>query len=156
MAGKSRGDSKHEALRKEGTLNPHPRAVTNPLFEKSEFFDPNDLLQVKYEMLRQASEERRPVIQVAPSFGFSRVTFYEIRKRFLENGLAGLFPRRRGPQRAHKLTDGVLDYVEEMLGEEPSLGARALADRVESRFGITVHPRSIERALARRQKKGQR
>ena len=56
MTGKSHGDAKHEALRKEGTLNPRPRAVTNPLFEESDFFDPHDLVQVKYEMLRQASE----------------------------------------------------------------------------------------------------
>lgn len=156
MAGNSRSDSKQEALRKEGTLNRRPQAVTDLLFEDSEFFDPHDLLQVKYEMLRQVREERRRVTQVASSFGFSRVTFYEIRKRFSANGLAGLLPRRRGPQRAHKLTDGVLDYIEEMLRQEPSLGARALADRAETRFGITVHPRSIQRALARRQKKRQR
>jgi transposase len=155
MASNARGDSKQEALRKEGTLNRRPQAVINPLFEDSEFFDPHDSLQVKYEMLRQASEESRRVTHVASSFGFSRVTFYEIRKRFSEKGLAGLLPHPRGPQRAHKLTDEVLDYVEEMLGEEPSLGARALADRIEARFGIAVHPRSIERALARRQKKRQ-
>ena len=156
MASNPRPDTKHEALRKQGTLNPRPQAVTDPLFEDSEFFDPHDLLQVKYEMVRQVGEESRAVTQVASSFGFSRVTFYQIRKRFSENGLAGLLPQPRGPQRAHKLTDDVLDYVEEILGQDSSLGARALTERVEARFGIAVHPRSIERALARRQKKHQR
>jgi len=156
MAGKSRPDSKHEALRKQGTLNPRPQAVTDPLFEGNEFFDPRDLVQVKYEMVRQASEKDCTVTQIATSFGFSRVAFYQIRKRFSENGLAGLLPQPRGPQRAHKVTDDVLDYVEEILGQDTSLGARAVADRVEVRFGITVHPRSIERALVRRQKKRQR
>jgi transposase len=156
MAGKSRGDSKQEALRQEGTLNPRPRAVTNPLFQDSEFFDSHDSLQVKYEMVRQASEEKQPVTHVASSFGFSRVTFYEIRRRFSQKGLAGLLPQPRGPQRAHKLTNDVLDYVEEILREQPSLAGRALADRVQTRVGITVHPRSIGRALARRQKKRQR
>jgi transposase len=155
MPGKTYPGSKQVALRKQRTLNPHPGAVTNPLFEDSAFFDPHDLLQVKYEMVRQASEEGQPVSHVASSFGFSRVAFYEIRKRFSQRGLAGLLPQPRGPQRAHKLTDEVLDYVEDILGQEPSLGARALAERVGARFGITVHPRSIERRLARRQKKRQ-
>ena len=156
MAGKSRPDSKHEALSKQGTLNPRPQVVTDPLFEDSEFFDPRDLVQVKYEMVRQASEEDGTVTQAAATFGFSRVAFYQIRKRFSENGLAGLLPQPRGPQRAHKVTDDVLDYVEEILGQDTSLGARALADRVEALFGIAIHPRSIERALARRQKKHRR
>jgi len=156
MADESRSDAKHEALRKQGTLNPRPQAVTDPLFEKSEFFDPHDLLQVKYEMVRQASEEDCTVTQIATSFGFSRVTFYQTRKRFSENGLVGLLPQPRGPQRAHKITDDVLDYVEEILGQDTFLGARTLADRVEARFGISVHPRSIERALVRRQKKRRR
>ena len=153
MANKSSSDTKHEALRKQGTLNPRPQVVTAVLFQKSEFFDSHDLVQVKYEMVRQASEESRTVTQVAASFGFSRVAFYQIRKRFSENGLAGLLPQPRGPQRAHKLTDDVLDYVEEILWQDTSLGARALVDQVEARFGIAIHPRSIERALARRQKK---
>ena len=156
MPGKSSSDFKQDALRKQRMLNPRPQAVTDPLFQKSEFFDSHDLLQVKYEMVRQASEKSRAVTQVAASFGFSRVTFYQIHKRFSENGLAGLLPQPRGPQRAHKLTDNVLDYVEDILGQDTSLGSRALADRVEARFGITIHPRSIERALARRQKKRQR
>jgi transposase len=153
MANRPRSDIKHEALRKQGTLHPRPQAVTAPLFENSEFFDPHDVVQVKYEMVRQASEEDCTVTHVAASFGFSRVAFYQIRKRFSENGLAGLLPQPRGPQRAHKLTDDILDYVEEIRGQDPSLGASTLAERVEARFGISVHPRSIERALARRQKK---
>jgi len=35
-------------LRKQGTLNPRPREVTDPLFAKDSFFDPRDLVQVKY------------------------------------------------------------------------------------------------------------
>jgi hypothetical protein len=44
---------KRQTLRRHGTLNPQPESVTHPLFQDSEFFDPDDLLQVKYEMLRQ-------------------------------------------------------------------------------------------------------
>src|SRR4051812_49751372 len=36
----------------QGTLNPRADDVRDPAFVDSEFFDPRDLVQVKYEMLR--------------------------------------------------------------------------------------------------------
>ncbi|NQS97719.1 MAG: helix-turn-helix domain containing protein [candidate division Zixibacteria bacterium] len=144
---------KQEALRRQGTLNPRPQAVKAPLFKESEFFDPQDLPQVKYEMLRQVGKEVKTVKETAASFGFSRVAFYQIKKRFEEWGMAGLLPQERGPRGAHKLTDEVLDYVEQALTQDHSLRAAALVDRVKDRFGISLHPRSLERAMARRQKK---
>ena len=41
---------KHQILRQTDTLNPRADRVTDELFSGSDFFDPNDLLQVKYEM----------------------------------------------------------------------------------------------------------
>ncbi|MBC8204564.1 MAG: helix-turn-helix domain containing protein [FCB group bacterium] len=144
---------KQEALRRQGTLNPRPQAVKAPLFRENEFFDPQDLPQVKYEMLRQVGKEGKTVKQSAACFGFSRVAFYQIRKRFEEWGMAGLLPQARGPRRPHKLTDEVLDYVEQALAQDHSMRAAALVDRVKDRFGISLHPRSLERAMARREKK---
>src|SRR5678816_538818 len=43
---------RQQALSAQGATHPHPQAVTDPLFRDSAFFDPNDLVQVKYEMLR--------------------------------------------------------------------------------------------------------
>src|ERR1043166_8475914 len=40
---------KRQTLRRHGTLNPQPESVAHPLFQNSDFFDPDDLLQVKYE-----------------------------------------------------------------------------------------------------------
>jgi len=145
-------DPKRDALHRQRTLNRRPQEVKAPLFQNSEFFDPRDLVQVKYEMLRQVQEEGKSVKETAASFGFSRVAFYQIRRQFEENGLAGLLPRQRGPQRAHKLTDEVMVYVEQSFARDPSLRAPALVELVKERFGIFVHPRSIERALVRRKK----
>jgi hypothetical protein len=43
-------DRKQRALEESGTVNPHARDVRDPAFVDSEFFDPRDLIQVKYEM----------------------------------------------------------------------------------------------------------
>ena len=49
--------TKRSFLRRQGTLNPRPREVTHEIFQESEFFDPEDLLQVKYEMHRLVGME---------------------------------------------------------------------------------------------------
>lgn len=146
-------DPKHEALREQRTLNPHPERVGDRLFLEHDFFDPCDLLQVKYEMLRRVRLEGRPLSEAARVFGFSRPSFYKARTAFETGGLSGLLPRRRGPKKRHKLRREVMDFLEQEMALDPSLRPAALSGRVEERFGLRVHPRSIERALARRQKK---
>jgi hypothetical protein len=67
---------KRQTLRRHGTLNPHPEAVSHPLFRGSDFFDADDLMQVKYEMLRQVHIDNGSISQSAHAFGFSRPSFY--------------------------------------------------------------------------------
>ena len=142
-----------EALHGQGTAHPRPEDVSDPLFLENSFFDPRDLVQVKYEMLRRVRREGMAVTDAAAAFGLSRVAFYQTRKRFEESGLTGLLPRQRGPRRSHKLSEEVMAFVERGLAEDPALRAPSLAEMVGERFGVSVHPRSIERALVRRQKK---
>jgi transposase len=149
-----RQDSKGRALREHGALHPRPNQVHDPIFQHSEFFDPRDLMQVKYEMIRRVRVEGRPVSEVARAFGFSRVALYQAMAAFQAEGLPGLLPRRRGPKSANKLTGEVLKFIDTQRGADGSLRAPDLAKRVQEHLGLSVHPRSIERALARRAKKG--
>ena len=68
-------------------------------------------------------------------------------------GIAGLVPRKRGPHSAHKLDDAVMTFVATLRTEDPALSVRALLPRIRARFGLNVHPRSLERALQRAEKK---
>ena len=147
-------DSKSRALREHGALHPRPDQVQDPLFQHSEFFDPRDLPLVKYEMLRRVRVESRPVSEAAKAFGFSRVALYQAMAAFQKEGLPGLLPHRRGPKAANKLTDEVLEFIDQQRAADSSLRAPALAKMVQEHMGLSVHPRSIERALARRTKKG--
>src|SRR5215831_9949218 len=146
-------DTKLRTLQQQGTLNPRPKAVRDEVFLQDEFFDPRDLVQVKYEMLRRVRTEGQSVTDAAAAFGFSRPSFYQAQAAFQQDGLAGLVPRKRGPKQAHKLTEAVLDFIRETRHTEPSMQAGILARLIHQRFGITVHPRSIQRALLRHQKK---
>jgi len=149
----SESNKKAEALKGHRSLNPTPEQVTDERFQAEGFFDPRDLVQVKYEMVRRVQEEDATVSEAARAFGFSRPTFYQAREALQAEGLAGLVPKRPGPRSAHKLTPEVMTFVEQLRGEEPGLGSEDLAEEIERRFGMSVHPRSVERALARREKK---
>ena len=148
-------DAKSSALRQRGCLHPRPDLVADELFAASAFFDPRDLLQVKYEMLRRVRVDGYPVSRSAAGFGLSRPTFYQARAAFEAGGLAALVPKKRGPRHAHKLSEAVMEVVQQALTQQPQLKAGALAELVQEQFGISVHPRSVERALARQEKKRQ-
>jgi transposase len=100
-------------------------------------------------MLRRARIDGKPVARVVKDHGYSRPTFYEAQAAFERDGLPGLLPRKRGPRRAHKLSTAVMEFINELLGEDPTLVAAELVERVRKRFKLSVHPRSIERALER-------
>ncbi len=93
------------------------------------------------------------VTSAAESFGFSRVSFYKAQAAFKEHGLAGLVPSRRGPHGAHKLSEAVIDFLLQAADEDKSRRPMTLSKLVEERFGFSLHPRTIEKALAQRQKK---
>lgn len=142
-------DPKQQALARHRTLHPHPDKVTDDLFRDQPFFDPRDATQVKYEMLRRVQVDGVAVVDAARSFGMSRPTFYEAREAFESAGMAGLLPRKKGPRRAHKLSAEVMAWVAEALRADPSLSPAGLAQRIEERFCLRVHPRSVQRALGR-------
>jgi transposase len=150
----TQSDPKCASLRAHASLNPHPEQVSDALFQVHPFFDPRDLVQVKYEMLRRVRVTGQPVGSTAAAFGFSRVRLNQLRKRFEMEGLAGLLPQGKGPRRAHKLTEEVLTFIQERLKAEPEMRTADLPQCVAKQFGISVHLRSIERALVRRRKKG--
>ncbi len=153
--GISPDDEKTAALQAQHALNPRPGSVTAPSFAAgAPFLDARDLVQVKYEMLRRVEVDGQPVSHAAAAFGFSRPAFYQAQAAFEEGGLPGLLPQKPGPRRAHKLTEEVVGYLEETLRAEPGLAAAELARKLKTRFGLSVHPRSIERRLTQRQKKG--
>jgi transposase len=145
-----RRDRKVEELAASRTLNPNPDAVQDAAFVSGEFFDTRDLVQVKYEMVRRVEADGVSVTDAASSFGFSRQSYYTAAQALAEGGLAALVPAKPGPRGAHKLTDDVLDYLEDLQARQPGLRIGDLVRAVGDRFGVVVHPRSVERALARR------
>jgi transposase len=122
------------------------------LFQNSTFFDPHDLLQVKYEMVRHVLTDGVSKTKAANLFGVSRPTVYEAESAFIQSGLQGLLPHQRGPKKAHKLDVIVMDFIETQRTKEPKITIVKLADLVQENFNVVIHPRSIARAIAHKKK----
>jgi transposase len=148
-----RRDPKLAALKESGTVNPHAQDVSDPAFVGGDFFDPRDLVQVRYEMLRRVRIDGQPIAETAARFGISRPTFYKAQDDFERAGLVGLLPEKRGPRGPHKITAEVFQFLEQLRSENDGMDIRALTEAINRRFGLSVHRRTVERALARSKKK---
>ena len=146
----ARSDSKRakkDALLEDGTLNPSPEKVHDPKFRTSEFFDPHDVVQVRYEMLRRVSLDNVPVTVASDEYGVSRPTYYQAKQSFDTAGIAGLVPKKPGPRGPHKIDDQVLAFLQARLAPGGPVRARELAKLVRRELNVELHPRTIERAL---------
>lgn len=137
--------TKHDELRRNGSFNHRADKVTAEIFKKAPFFDPHDLIQVKYEMLRAVEREWYDVTSTSETFGFSRVSFYQIKKDFDENGISGLMPKKRGPKGSRKLNGDDVDFAKSL--ESTHTKAQILTRLSEER-GVDVSKRTLERQLA--------
>jgi transposase len=145
-------DEKLKALRQSHALHPHPDQVRDPLFTSgSPFFDPRDLVQVKYELLRRVRVDGDSVSHATSLFALSRPTFYAAQTAWERGGLLGLVPEPTGPRQAHKLTDEIIVLLRPLAD---TMSSTQLARWLRDERHLIVHPRSIERALARSAKKG--
>jgi len=137
--------AKHEEMRKNGSFNHRASKVNAEIFKNSLFFDAHDLVQVKYEMIRAVEKEHREVLSTATSFGFSRVSFYQIKKEFDENGIVGLMPKKRGPKGSRKMNESDVEFARGLVDTHTK--AQILLILKEER-GIEISKRTLERQLS--------
>src|SRR5258708_8260456 len=114
-------DPKEAALAGARCLNPHPEQVTDPEFLASDFFDPRDAVQVKYEMVRKVKAGGAPVTEAAAASGYSRPAYYAAAAALESSGLEGLVPGRPGPRGGHQLTEALLAWAPEPPAPHPPL-----------------------------------
>jgi transposase len=140
--------NKQKHLEEAGLLNSNPEAVKDSLFlEHPDFFDPNDLLQVRYELLRAHIVDHDSVVAICKRYGISRQTFYNLSEKLESQGSAGLLPERRGPRGASKVTREVIAFTHTEFQREHDLSGAKLALRIGAKFGISIHRRTVEKLL---------
>jgi len=152
MVSQKRNDTmKKEAVLKEnGSFNEGYQDVIASIFQESLFFDPRDIVQVKYEMLRSASNDKKTISEIVKEYGFSRVSFYRNQTLFETGGLEALVPKKPGPKGAHKFQTEGKEFVVNYLKKKPNATAVEIARQMEASIGLKVHPQTIIRFIQKK------
>ena len=141
------GKKKREFLKKEGILNPNPERVLSSEFQSLDFFDPLDLPQVRYEMLRLARVGNVSVSEACRQFGFSREYFYRLERSFKERGYVSLLGSRKGRRPVIALNQEIVNHVAHRKMEEPGLSGEELRKEIFKIYKVECSRRTVERIV---------
>jgi transposase len=137
--------SKQDILLENGTFNRNHTKVTDQRFISDDFYDPKDLAQVKYEMLRTARESKESVEEISIRFGFSRAGFYKIKNAFEKEGISAFVSNKTGPRNAWKLTKEYQHFIDGYLLENPDASSGEIASILKAERGLEISKRTVER-----------
>lgn len=143
-------DSKVEALKANGTYNEDSQNVQAEHFKHGIFFDPHDIVQVKYEMIRCVEKDGTSIRDAASLYGFSRQTFYACRDAINEEGISGLIPKKSGPKTGYKLDEDRKRLIDRYLSDHPRAKAQEIHNALEKELDVQVTVKTISRYLAKK------
>jgi len=127
---------------KKATKNVKVELLQHP----SDFFNPLDRSQVKYEMLRAHSLDGHFITKLCKEFGYSRESFYLALEAFRKEGMAGLVDKPKGKTKPDKVTPEIVGYVIYQRAKFGLSGA-AIAKEIFREFNLKLHKRTVERIL---------
>ena len=142
--------TKSDILKQNGSFNENSESVKAEEFQKGVFFDPEDLIQVKYEMLRSVANKECTVKEASYKYGLSRQTYYLTKDAFDESGFSALFRKKTGPRGASKLNEEGQKFIEQYLVEHPDASGSEINRALAADLNIDVNVRTVERYLSKK------
>jgi len=140
-------DTKKKFLEQEGLINPKPERVSHPLFETLNFFDPLDLPQVRYEMIRAARVGNISVSEACKLFGFSREYFYKLERSFMARGYVALLGSTMGRRPIIAINQEVVNFIVHRKIEEPKVSGENLRQEIRRLYNVDCSRRTVERTV---------
>jgi len=141
---------KKEILISNGTYNKKHQQVKDEKFLTMDFYDPMDIVQVKYEMLKNTINGGQGVAKTAEEFGFSKMSYYNIKNAFEKKGMLALIPEKTGPKEAHKLTPQCQEYIDKYIQDNPAASSSNVAAALMADKGVGISKRTIDRYRAKK------
>ncbi len=140
-------DTKTEFLKKEGLINPKPERVRYQLFTSNDFFDPMDLPQVRYEMIRTARIGNINVTEACRLFGFSREYFYKLERDFMKRGFVALLGSQKGRRPLIALNNEIVNLIIHRKIDNPDLSGEDLKKEIMKIYKLDCSRRTVERII---------
>lgn len=109
--------------------------------------NPDDSIQWRYEMIREATLSRRPIEEVSKEFDFSRDMYFYYKGKFESGGILGLTDGKSGPQKPRKRTEEVENRIIQIRFKRPELNMYEI-QKILKQEGYEISPRSVGRTLS--------
>ena len=116
----------------------------------NELMDPQDLLQVRYELVRAIDYDKKPVKEICAEYGVSVTTARRYLEDLRKGGLIALVPEPKGPSGPTKLTKEAIEFIENFLKENPRASGGKIHKALEARFHLGISKRTVERFLSKK------
>ncbi len=108
--------------------------------------DPDDSIQWRYEMVRQATLSRLPIGEISKEFGCSRDMYFYYKGKFESAGMLGLADCKPGPTKPRKRTEEVENRIIQIRFKRPELNMYEIQEILREE-GYEISPRSVGRTL---------
>ncbi|MBU0599712.1 MAG: helix-turn-helix domain-containing protein [bacterium] len=117
--------------------------------EDGRFLNLQDLVQVRYEMLRESFTSGKSISKVCAKYNYSRERFYHFKKRFEKKGILGLMDKKGGPKKPYKVNEEIEGII---LNKRKSNGKEgkniyAIAKELKKEGIIEISAKTVERIL---------
>jgi Helix-turn-helix domain len=120
------------------------RRVTGPA---GDLLIPNgDEITPRMLMLIEGQCEELGPMRAAQKYGISRQRYYQVQKKFQENGMLALVNQKRGPKTNSVRTDEVERQVIRQRFLDPDASADVIAQKLRQ-AGFDISTRSVERVI---------
>lgn len=108
--------------------------------------NPDDPIQWRYEMVRQATLSRKPIGEISKEFGLSRDMYFYYKGKFEAAGILGLADGKPGPTQPRKRTEEVETQILKIRFKRPELNMYEISEMLKQE-GYEISPRSVGRTL---------
>ena len=105
-----------------------------------------DIIQWRYEMIREASLSKGSIDDICRKYHYSRDMYYYYKGKFDAQGILGLADEKPGPRTATKRTGDVDRMIIEHRFKKPHINMYEIAEQM-NKLGIDISARSVSRTL---------
>ena len=105
-----------------------------------------DIVQWRYEMIRESALSRESVDSICKKYHYSRDMYYYYKGKFDAQGIVGLSDKKPGPRAATKRTEDVDRLIIELRFKNPHVNMYEIAHQLNQK-GVEISARSVSRTL---------
>ena len=114
------------------------------VLEATDFYNPDDTIQKRYEMLRRKYIDGLKIKEAAKKFGYSVPYFKKLKKKFDNKGIEGLKPMKKGPKGRHPKTKKCTQII--ISNREKGMNIYENSENLK-RKGYNISPTTVHRVL---------